>query len=40
MMRQPLWPPKPNEFDRVGPGVHGRASVTMSMAASSGSGSP
>ncbi len=40
MMRQPLWPPKPNEFDRVGPGVHGRASVTMSMGASSGSGSP
>ena len=34
----PLWPPNPNEFDRVGPGVHGRPSpVTMSISGSSGS---
>ncbi len=25
MTRQPLWPPKPKEFDRAGAGSHGRA---------------
>jgi hypothetical protein len=35
--RTVLWPPKPNELERVGPGVHSLGSRTMSVSGISGS---
>jgi len=36
--RQPLWPPKPNEFDSTTPGSHSRASPATTSRLISGSG--